>query len=74
VCIDTVLAEQWGTHLKDAKYPPEMYHTSEGKFSCYIDAVEWKIGPSSYVGQDKMVALTDKWELDKDIVEKFKGF
>lgn len=48
VRIDTALAEQYDAELKENKVPEFMYHTKEGKFSLYVDAVSNKIGPSSY--------------------------
>lgn len=38
---------------------PETYHTSEGSVSCYIDAVERKIGPSSYASSLLMKPCTN---------------
>lgn len=34
-----------------------LYTAEEGKFSCYIDAVEETMGPSSYCQKEEMVAL-----------------
>ena len=48
VRIDTALALEFEDELKKNKIPSWMYHTKEGKFSLYIDAVKGKIGPSSY--------------------------
>ena len=55
--IDTPLAEEYKEGLQKAEIPDYMYETKEGKFSCYIDAVEKKIGPSSYCDQEKMIKL-----------------
>jgi hypothetical protein len=47
--IDTSLAKESEDALKKAKIEPVLYSTEEGKFSMYIDAVDYKMGPSSYV-------------------------
>jgi MoaA/NifB/PqqE/SkfB family radical SAM enzyme len=44
VTIDTALARSSDMSGID----PETYHTTEGSVSCYVDAVERKVGPSSY--------------------------
>lgn len=48
VSIDTALALQWQSEIAKAGYPRLLYSIEEGKFSCYIDAVNGMIGPSSY--------------------------
>lgn len=48
VAIDTTLAYVCKDRLGKAGVPPITYHTEEGAFSMYIDAVSGKIGPSSY--------------------------
>lgn len=45
--IDTAMATQFVDLLKD-NFPNWLYHSEEGNFSCYIDAVDKKMGPSSY--------------------------
>ena len=75
--IDTPLAEEYKEELQKAEIPDYMYETKEGKFSCYIDAVEKKIGPSSYCEHEKMIKL-DKGErtesLALQIYNAFKQF
>lgn len=46
IAIDTLLASQ--TDLKKYGVSKTFYHTVEGQSSCYIDAVDGKIGASSY--------------------------
>jgi uncharacterized protein YkwD len=46
--IDTVLAAQSEDQLIAAGIPKYLYHTEDGAFSAYIDAVEKKLGKSSY--------------------------
>lgn len=48
VGIDTALAKEWESLLQADKIPRNLYHTKEGKFSMYIDAVVGKAGPASY--------------------------
>jgi MoaA/NifB/PqqE/SkfB family radical SAM enzyme len=59
--IDTALARS--SDMSDVD--PETYHTTEGSVSCYIDAVERKIGPSSYAPSLLMRPCTnvaDDWK------------
>lgn len=55
VKIDTALARS--SDMSDID--PETYHTTEGSVSCYIDAVERKIGPSSYASSLLMKPCTN---------------
>lgn len=48
--IDTVLAQQGVPE----SIPKWCYTTKEGAFSCYVDAVEKKIGPSSFCPPEEM--------------------
>jgi organic radical activating enzyme len=52
LAIDTVLAKE----LPDA-VPKTWYHTQEGAWSCYINALTKEMGPSSYCAPDKMVPV-----------------
>ena len=56
VAIDTTLAASCRTQLSKVGVPPITYHTEEGAFSMYIDAVDGRIGPSSYAPK-QMIAL-----------------
>lgn len=59
--IDTSLARK--TDMSG--FDPETYHTTEGSVSCYVDAVERKIGPSSYASSLHMKPYTnmaDDWK------------
>jgi len=47
--IDTKLAEESGEALQKAGISTRLYETSEGRFSCYLDAVNMKMGASSFV-------------------------
>jgi hypothetical protein len=61
ISIDTPLAAEHETALRSAGIPRWMFHTQEGTFSAYLDAVSWHIGPSSFEGPEAMIALpTDR--------------
>lgn len=57
VGIDTVLAEQGYDALKAAGVPDWCMTRQEGKFSAYIDAVEGKMGPSSFCKKNQYSPL-----------------
>jgi len=48
VAIDTPLAAQYEQEILEAGISPKLFHTEEGKFSMYIDAVDGKMGASSF--------------------------
>jgi hypothetical protein len=56
VAIDTVLAEQCEEALQGEGVPRWSYHTHEGRFSMFIDAITATVGPSSY-DPDRMVPI-----------------
>ena len=62
ISIDTALAGQYEKEILAAGIPSYLFHTQEGRFSCYYDAMNNKIGPSSYCKADEMV----DWQLDYD--------
>lgn len=56
ISVDTAFLNQYDlSDIVDSVY----YTTREGEFSCYIDAVEKTIAPSSYVSKDQHVPLPD---------------
>jgi hypothetical protein len=59
VSIDTVLAAEYQTQIEESGIPKWMYDVQDGRFSCYIDAVEGMIGPSSYCGKEQMLSLRE---------------
>lgn len=59
VSIDTALAAAWSEQLLTAGISPHLFHTLEGVWSAYIDAVAMTIGPSSYGTHHE--ALTPEW-------------
>jgi MoaA/NifB/PqqE/SkfB family radical SAM enzyme len=54
ISIDTSLANRYNEMIEDADIDQRLYHIKDGKYSCYIDAVNNKIGPSSYE-PDKLI-------------------
>lgn len=55
--IDTPLAAKYQDVLDESGIPRILYSTREAETSLYIDAVEWKFGPSSYCSEEQMVPL-----------------
>jgi hypothetical protein len=51
---------------------PALYETQEGRFSMYIDAVEMKLGPSSFVEDIAMKRVKDLGE--KTILSAFDTY
>ena len=56
--VDTILAKEFESEIKAAGISHRLYETQEGMHSCYIDAVELKMGPSSYCDESLMVPIT----------------
>lgn len=56
--IDTPLAEQYDGQMPVETY---MYHTREGAFSMYIDAVSMEMGASSFERGDSLVPFDKDW-------------
>lgn len=78
--IDTALAAQSKDILEKYKVSKNSYHTSEGLYSMYIDALKMNMYPSSYIGLHKETSFSKDW-LDKyqniavdavDFVKKIK--
>ena len=71
--IDTALAQKYEEQIKAAGIPAWMFHTQEGRFSCYIDAVEKLAGPSSFCSPDEMVKVDPEKGFGSivDIFDKF---
>lgn len=66
VGIDTVFAEQIEPRLKENQVSPTFYHTKDGVFSCYIDAVNKMIAPSSYCEESKYKAYEREYDESAD--------
>ena len=52
--VDTAFLDLWGDVLDEVGIPRSLRSSPEGKFSCYVDAVEDAVGPSSYAGPAAM--------------------
>lgn len=59
--IDTVLASEFEEEWASIGVSPYMLEMVDGSYSCYIDAVNKKIGPSSYCDAGEMVDLP-QWD------------
>ena len=70
VGVDTKFIEMFNAEVKE-EIPSVLYHEEEGKFSCYIDAVEGKIGASSYC--EPLIDLPDRITSEV-ILQHFKTF
>jgi hypothetical protein len=51
------LANEYREELQAAGVPEYLYEVKEGDFSCYIDAVDKKIAPSSYCSPEEMLDI-----------------
>lgn len=79
VSVDTVIATQFEEKFKELNINKLYYHTEEGKFSGYIDAVKGTFAPSSFSDESLTIDLFENNEdwtsrLDEKIVEHYKGF
>ncbi len=61
ISIDTQLAGQSQREMKKHGIPAYTFHTVEGAHSIYVDAVEKTIAPSSYIGKEQTLPMTDDW-------------
>lgn len=55
--VDTAIVDQYPDLITALGVPNALVTSPEGKFSCYIDAVDRLIGPSSYVEKTTMTPL-----------------
>ena len=46
--LQTLVLERDKKELEEAKIPKRLYHTTEGSFSAYVDAVSKTVASSSY--------------------------
>lgn len=71
ISIDTALAAQYQEEIEELGIDKRTYHTNEGGFSLYIDAVKKTMAPSSYIGFEQEVKFTDNWlnDYEKIFVE-----
>ncbi len=61
VSIDTALASEFESELLKKDIDKRTFHTNEGAFSVYIDAVKMKFYPSSYVGLENSKPFDENW-------------
>jgi len=59
--VDTALAAEYEQEILDMGIPDYLFHTQEGKFSMYVDAVTKMAGPSSYCDPSEMIP----WDFKK---------
>lgn len=59
VSVDTALVDQYPDLMAALGVPNALVSSPEGKFSCYIDSVMGKIGPSSYVEPKTMTSVPE---------------
>jgi hypothetical protein len=57
--IDSAIAAEFENEFESLGIPRAFYYTSEGTFSCYIDAVNLTVAPSSYCDMLAGVSLTE---------------
>lgn len=67
--IDSVLVKKWKKELIQKGCNKLMLVGEEGKFSCYVDAVEKRIAKSSFIEESELLDMTKS-----DILEIFKKF
>ena len=70
--IDTAIAAQYEKELLAKGVHAKYFHTQEGKFSMYIDAVSNKVGASSYVDPLALKSINGFWE--REILAHFEKF
>lgn len=61
ISIDTALASQYKSELLEFDKESQTFHTSEGSFSLYIDAVSKKMYPSSYSSNVQEYDFDEHW-------------
>lgn len=61
ISIDTALATEFEKELLEKNIDTRTFHTNEGAFSVYIDAVKMKFYPSSYVGLENCKDFNENW-------------
>lgn len=71
ISMDTSLITEFFDEIQELKIPSWLYSTKEGSFSCYIDAVDKKIGPSSFCDEKDMVNFpSSKYNENYKVFEK----
>lgn len=65
--VDTALVDQYPDLMSAIGVPEALITSPEGKFSCYVDAVERTMGPSSYIEKVAMNPLAADTEAFKTV-------
>jgi len=60
--VDTAFVDKNPGLLEALSIPEALVSSPEGKFSCYVDAVEGLMGPSSYIPKQDMTPLAENTE------------
>ena len=68
ISIDTALAQSSEAKLAQAGIGRVLFHTTEGRFSAYVDAVRMKTGASSYEPAGKLA------DFGADFLDQFESF
>ncbi len=74
ISVDTVLAKEYDAELGKNGVPKWAYHTEDGGFSAYIDAVNLTMAPASYERLEKAVSFSANDTVSQQLREIFKGF
>lgn len=73
--IDTCLVQQYQKELEENNIPEYAYTVHEGKFSCYIDAVNNKMGPSSFCPENEMSDIEFNYNtLKNSIIDLYQTY
>lgn len=70
---DTAFVEAHPEFLKANAVPMEMTASPEGAFSCYLDAVSGKMGPSSYCDPELMTPIKGDC-FERDFIRNFRTY
>lgn len=74
ISVDTLFIQNYENELKERKIPGVLYYKNEGHFSCYVDAVSGKLGPSSYCPSEEMVKIDWKKETIESFLEQYARY
>src|SRR5690606_14280546 len=67
--VDTALVRQYRSEIEALDVDPISYHSTEGAWSCYVDAPAGQIAPSSYGPASNRLDLSDPG----DLVARFRA-
>lgn len=76
ISIDTALAAEFEGQLLGAGVPPWLFHTTEGSYSMYVDAVAEEVAPSSYCSKEERVPVKLRYgsDFETELKNHFLGF